>query len=103
MGVITIKLRDDVEKKLREIAYLKYGGVKGSLSKVIEDGLNKLFEEYQESERIYKVLKDGKILFSSSNLDHIKSFLEMSNLSIRDVVIVTEPSKTKYRVGPRLR
>lgn len=40
MGVITISLEKDYENKLREIAMMKYGKKKGSISKTLIEAIN---------------------------------------------------------------
>ena len=107
MGVITVKLKDDVEKKLRELAYRKYGGGKGSMAKVIEEAIKSYYhsqyDRYMKSKKVFKVILDGKVIFKSNNLDEIKKFLETKGIPIRNVLITTEPNKKDYRVaGPRL-
>ena len=89
MGIITVKIRDDVEKKLRKLALSRYGGVKGSLSRVIEEGIMKLEVEYKESKRIFKVMKGNKILFASRDLDEVAKFLRENNLTTRDILIIS--------------
>ena len=39
MSIITLSLKDEVEKELRRLAAQKYGKSKGSLSKIVEEGL----------------------------------------------------------------
>ena len=102
MGIITVKLRDDVEKLLRELAYSKYGGAKGSLSRVIEEGILKLAGKKRVSSRRFRVLKDGKVIFEAKDLDEVKKFLDHEKLSLRDVTIISVPVKVEYRIGPRL-
>ncbi len=50
MGTITLSLEKKDELKLRMLAQEKYMGKKGSLSKIISEGLNKL-EENSSRER----------------------------------------------------
>ncbi len=40
--VITLSLRDEVEKELRRLAIQKYGGVKGSMAKVVSEAVHEL-------------------------------------------------------------
>ncbi|WP_048197332.1 ribbon-helix-helix domain-containing protein [Methanocaldococcus sp. FS406-22] len=42
-------ISEKCDKMLRELAYKKYGGKKGSLSKVIEEAIAKLYGEYYAS------------------------------------------------------
>jgi len=102
MGVITVKLSDRVEKLLREAAFRKYGGVKGSLSKIIEEALLEWLSKRKESARVYRVIFEGKVLIESRSLDEISSFLRERNIDVRRVRIITIPVKSEYRVGPRL-
>ncbi len=40
--VITLSLKDDVEKELRRLAVQKFGGGKGSMSKVVAEAVDEL-------------------------------------------------------------
>ena len=44
MGVITISLDKDYENKLRELAMIKYGKKKGSISKTLIEAINHFSE-----------------------------------------------------------
>jgi hypothetical protein len=45
VGRMQIVLPDDLEKKLREKAFEKYGLAKGSISKAVEDSIKKWLKE----------------------------------------------------------
>lgn len=50
MGVITISLNDEVEKKLRALARLRFSKAKGHLSKAITEALKEWAEKSREEE-----------------------------------------------------
>ena len=56
MGNITISLEDADEAKLRRFAREKYGGKKGSLAKIVSEGLEKM-ENESEREKTIRSLK----------------------------------------------
>ena len=57
MGNLTLSFEKEDEERLRRLAKDKYGGRKGSLSKVVSDGLSKL-EEESKKERSRRELID---------------------------------------------
>jgi len=101
MGVVTVKLSDDVERLLREEAFRRFGGRRGGISRIVEEALIALLGKSKESVRVYRVIIDGEIAFESSDLDDIAEFLRERNLSPRDVRILILPRRKEYRVGPR--
>ncbi len=102
MGVIIVKLSDDVEEKLRELAYRKYGRNKDSLAKVIEESIksyyNSQYAQYRNRKKVFKVILGNKVIFKSEDLNDIKKFLEEKRIPIRNVLITIEPEKREYRV-----
>ncbi len=46
MPTLSTKISKNCDDKLRELAYLKYGGRKGSIAKVIEEAVEKLYGEF---------------------------------------------------------
>ena len=54
MGNITISLEDADEAKLRRFAREKYGGKKGSLAKIVSEGLEKMENESEKAIRSLK-------------------------------------------------
>lgn len=101
MGVITVKLSDYVEKLLREETFRRFGGKRGGISRIVEEALLAWLQRKKESVRLYRVVKDGRVMFESRDLDQIAEFLKKNNLSLRDVQVVIIPTKDKYRLGPR--
>ncbi len=61
MGVITISMDDEKERKLREYAKLKYGERKGALSTAITNAITKEIEENQKrvTEELMQIIKKG--------------------------------------------
>ncbi|MFH1587728.1 MAG: hypothetical protein ABIA76_00125 [Candidatus Diapherotrites archaeon] len=56
MGTLTIGLEDSDEMKLRAMAQEKYFGKKGSLSKIISEGLQKLEEESKRERAVQNLI-----------------------------------------------
>jgi len=50
MARITITISDELEDRLREYIFHKYGWKKGNLSKVIEMAIKEFLEKEEESE-----------------------------------------------------
>ena len=48
MGVITISIEEEAEKKLRELAIMRYGKKKGCISKAIVDAISCLSENLKD-------------------------------------------------------
>jgi len=62
MGNITIALENEDELKLRRLAKQKFDGKKGSLAKVVSEGINKLNEEEKRTlarEKLLEMMKKG--------------------------------------------
>ncbi len=75
MGTITISLDDDIERKLREIARVKFGGSKGAISKVIESALRNYFSQLEADVTIFRAYKDGKMIAEAKSLDELARIL----------------------------
>ena len=72
MGNITLSLEDKQEEKLRRIAKHKYGGKKGSMSKVVGEAIAKLEEDEKRERAKQSLLRKlstgfemGKILYKN--------------------------------------
>ena len=62
MGNITIALDDEREKKLRRLAKEKYNGGKGSIAKVLKEGLDKVVAESKRErarKRLIELMEKG--------------------------------------------
>ncbi len=62
MGTITVNVRDDVEKRFRDIAGRRYSKKKGFLGKAITEAMEKWIDEMRQKEivkRELKVLEEG--------------------------------------------
>ncbi len=57
MGNITISLEDDEETRLRNLAKRKFSGKKGSISRVIAEGIKKLEEEERREKAKERLLE----------------------------------------------
>ena len=102
MGVITVKLSDDLEKLLRDEAFKRFKGKKGSISKIVEEALKAWLVKKKISTRIYQIWINDELAFESEDLDEISKFLKEKKLSLKDVRIIMKKSKSEYRIGPRI-
>ena len=50
MGIITISMKDEVEKELRQTVKYEHGDSKGALGKAIEEAVNRWIEEKKQKE-----------------------------------------------------
>ena len=72
MGVITISISDDVEKRFREFAKLQNGERKGHLGDAVTEAIEKWMKDQEAEratkrfiERMRKGFKVGKILYKN--------------------------------------
>ena len=56
MAQVVLSLEDNYDKKLRSLANTLYGGKKGSMSEVVERGLDLVEEETKRSRAHFKLL-----------------------------------------------
>ena len=61
MPTLSTKISKDCDNKLRELAYRKYGGKKCSISKIIEEAIEKLYGEFYASNESYDYKPNKKI------------------------------------------
>ena len=81
MVQIVLSLSEEKEKELRQLAMEKYGGRKGALSKVVEDAITLVKENFdqkdadKEFEEMIKNAKNlGKIKFDRQEANYRKIF-----------------------------
>jgi hypothetical protein len=92
LGVITLKLDDTVERRLRERAADLYGLARGSLSRAVEDALTAWFRsgsspiEHGTLVR-YFAFRAGKSLLEASSLKQLAKGLKKAGIDPRDVEI----------------
>jgi hypothetical protein len=49
MPTLSTKISKECDDKIRELAYIKHNGKKGSISKIIEEAIEKLYGEFHAS------------------------------------------------------
>ena len=106
MGTITLFLKDDVEKILREVARYLYGSKKGSLSKVVEDALNLYRHVIEEKEKrcFYKAYKGDTLVAEASSIDELAEKVRSKGVDVRGLrIISSKPLNEKIRSGYRFR
>jgi hypothetical protein len=92
LGVITLKLDDTVERRLRERAADVYGLARGSLSRAVEDALTAWLRSgssliQQETPVRYFAFRGGKSLLGAPSLKGLAKGLRKVGIDPRDVEI----------------
>ena len=106
MGIITVKISDEVEKALRRKAARLYGAKKGSLSRAVEEALKSWIspEELKKKEVIYKAYRGEELVAEASTLEELAAKLRRTGEPIRGLRIVREPEPPRERrLGLRAR
>jgi len=112
MGVITLKLDDTIERRLRARAAHLYGLARGSLSRAVEDALTQWLSSdsppaLEENPSRYFAVRAGKTLIEAASLKQLARRLKKAGINPRDVEIRSKPQppsaeKLGLRVGHRL-
>jgi hypothetical protein len=97
MGVITLKLNDALEKKLRARASRLYGLARGSLSRAVEDALTMWLQSRasRPSEAVaakYEALRNGATVLEATSLRALAKGLKERGINPRDVEIRSSES-----------
>jgi len=92
LGVITLKLDDTVERRLREKAAHLYGLTRGSLSRAVEDALTAWLRSgsslvQQETRVRYFAFRGGKTLLEAPSLKELAKGLKKAGIDPRDIEI----------------
>ena len=95
MGVLLVRIRDDLEIRFRKAAYNMFGTRKGALSKAIEDAIENWLNQVESKEEMVsswdelgveikdkKLLKD--ILEESKKLDKRKISSILRNIGLEE-------------------
>jgi hypothetical protein len=90
MGIITLKIDDELERRLRRRVGER-GAARGALSKGVEEALARWLGERREEERTFIALKDGEKLDEDSSLDGLAEKLRTRGVDPREVVIESVP------------
>lgn len=108
MGVITLKLDDVLERKLRERASHLYGLARGSLSKAVEDALAMWLQasasQTQKTAPARCVaLRGRRTILEASSLEELAKGLKKAGVDPRDVEIrSSEPVPVVEKLGLRV-
>jgi len=73
LGIITVKISDDVEKKLRVFAYKVFGARRGSLSRAIEEAVKLWISHLEDKVREVDM---SKFEVKINNVEKIGEFIE---------------------------
>lgn len=108
MGVVTLKLDDALEKKLRERAFRLYGLARGSLSRAVEDALTMWLQSdasrpLETVATKYVALRGGVTVREARSLTELAKGLKRLRIDPRDVEIrSSEPVPTVEKLGLRV-
>lgn len=110
MGVITLKIDDDLEIRLRQKAGKTRGAGRGSLSASVEEALKLWLKTgterstLRQEERVFTAIKNRKRIAKASSLDDLSKQLAKLGIDSRDVVIESNPPlpPKRERLGARM-
>jgi hypothetical protein len=107
LGVITLKIDDEVERKLRAKAGRLYGASKGTISASVEDALRTWLGEKKANGsegRLFVARRDGAKVAEAPTLMELAQKLKMAHTDPRDVLIESlPPVQNTRRMGLRTR
>jgi hypothetical protein len=108
MGVVTLKLDDALEKKLRERAARVYGLARGSLSRAVEDALVMWLQSDASRPRDaaatkYEAFQDRAVVLEAQSLRELAEGLKKLAINPRNVEIrSSEPVPGAEKLGLRV-
>jgi len=108
LGVITLKLDDVLERKLRERAAHLYGLARGSLSKAVEDALVTWLQAStshtaKTAPVRYVALRGRRTILQASSLEELAKALKKAGIDPRNVEIrSSEPVPLVEKLGLRV-
>jgi len=108
LGVVTLKLDDVLERKLRERASQLYGLARGSLSKAVEDALAMWLQASASKSQNnvparYTAARGRRVVLEASSLDELAKRLRKAGIDPRDVEIrSSEPVPAVEKLGLRV-
>jgi len=108
MGVITLKLDDALEKKLRESASRVYGLARGSLSRAVEDALTMWLQSdasrpHRAVATKYKAFRGRAVVVEAQSLTELARGLKELGINPRDVEVrSSEPVPAVEKLGLRV-
>ncbi len=107
MGVITLKIDDALEKKMRKQVGLLHGARRGAISQTVEEALkawlsNLSMPVSQDASKLFVAMKDEKKVAEASSLEALGRKLEEAGISPRNVIIESIPEEASVtRMGLR--
>ena len=108
MGVVTLKLDDTLERKLRERAARVYGLARGSLSRAVEDAVAIWLQSDTLGPRKaaaagYKAFRGRTVVLEARSLTELAEGLKKLGINPRDVEIRSaEPVPAVEKLGLRV-
>ena len=108
MGVVTLKLDDTLERKLRERAARVYGLARGSLSRAVDDAVAIWLQSDTSGPRKtaaarYKAFRGRTVVLEARSLTELAEGLKKLGINPRDVEIrSTEPVPAVEKLGLRV-
>ncbi|MBI3022511.1 MAG: hypothetical protein HYY68_02140 [Thaumarchaeota archaeon] len=105
MGVITLKLDDEIERKLRKRAAELKGAARGTLSESVEEAIMLWLEQRnitERKDRLYRASIGERKVAEAESLDELSSLLRKARVDPRDVIIQELPTASQeVRLGFR--
>jgi hypothetical protein len=101
MGIVTLKIDDELEKKLR-MKVGQRGISRGALSEGVEEALRLWLGINNEEHRTYYALLKGKEVARADTLDNLAKKLKELGLDTREVIVRSSPApRDKFEMGFR--
>src|SRR5579884_3596136 len=91
MGIVTLKIDDELEKKLR-MKVGQRGISRGALSEGVEEALRLWLGINNEEHRTYYALLKGKEVARADTLDNLAKKLKELGLDTREVIVRSSPA-----------
>ncbi len=105
LGVITLKLDDEIERKLRKRAADVKGAARGTLSESVEEAIMLWLEQRdvnRRNGRIYRASIGERKVAEAGSLDELSSILRKAGIAPRNVIIQELPTaEEEVRLGFR--
>ena|SRR5487761_276689 len=107
MGVITLKIDNELEAKFRRRIGRLRGAARGAISQSVEDAIRmwlsaRAEQENQDTKRFYVARQNDKKVAEANSLDALSGKLKEMRIDPRDVSIESEPpTPTTRKMGLR--
>ncbi len=104
MGVITLKIDDDLESRFRRKVSRIFGAGRGSMGKGAETSIRLWLEapppeNDQEGAVLYRAELNGKKIAKETSLVALADRLKKLGLNPRDVILMSSERRTKVHLG----